>query len=251
MAILTLADMEQEVWDNAGDWDPLNRALEQSSPGLTDRVINRCTALVRGYEDDRPYLVTPATSGASTGPGLPFAALTETTYKRILRVYRTNAAGSTLPAGPPLEPWSQWELFTLQQEDPGMLTNDGAGNALTWATAYSVWRAATATAASVGKWNIGFWRTAELVGAPTRYYVLEVLKELALLAAAGDKFDGTEQEGRWVCDMASVIAAGWLGQSEEWIARINARLPQDLQNSAALINRELGIQGALAGAEPV
>jgi len=227
MALLTLADMETEVWDNILDTDSLNRAI---ATAILDRLLNRCYALVRGIEDDRPYMVTANTSGCSFAPqaGAGYKLLTETNYRRILEVYPAASGASIYPLGPALARWEPWEMFAQQVEDP----TDRA----IYASAYAVWRAGTTTPASVGRWNIGMWPLSTV----SYDYLLTVLKEVTALTAT-DKADATETEHHLIVDMASLVAGRWIGRPEEYLGDIRDRIPSEAQAAAKLIAADLGI----------
>jgi hypothetical protein len=225
---MTLADMQTEVWDTILDTDSANRGID---PTTLTRLLNRCYGIVRGIEDDRPYFVTAATSGATFAPqtGSGFKLLTETNYRRVLQVYPAlnNAAGK--PYGPALSPWKPWEVFAMQVEDPT--------DRQIYASAYACWRAGTATPAEVGKFNLALWPLSSVA----YDYLLMVLKEVTALSAAGDKADASETEHHYMTDMSSAIAARWLGRSEETIQQINGRLPEELQAAAARIASDMGM----------
>jgi len=228
MALLTLADMQTEVWDTIVDPDSAQRAVDSTT--LT-RLLNRCYSHIRGFEDNRVYYVSAATSGCSIAPqvGSLYKTLTETNYRRILEVYPAQNNASLQPYGPPLGRMEQWELYAMQNEDQ---TDRGI-----FASYYASWRAGTVTAASVGKWDIGMWPLSSIV----YDYLLTVLKEVTALSGATDKPDATEEETHFICDMASAIAARWIGRSEETIAQILGRLPEELQTATASVAKDVGL----------
>lgn len=236
MALITFDDMKTEVWDTILDTDTANRGIDTTMLG---RLINRCYAVVRGIEDDRPYFVTAATSGASFAPqvGSGYMVLAETNYRRILQVYPAASNVSSLPLGPALARWEPYELLAMQVEDPT--------DRQIYASAYACWRAGTATAASVGKFNFALWPLSSV----SYDYLLMVLKEVTALSAGTDKADATEAEQRYISDMASAVAARWLGRSEEMIAQISARVPVGLQSQASAIAKDLGMARARPGQE--
>ncbi len=228
MALMTLSDMQTEVWDTILDTDSAIRGID---PTTLTRLLNRCYGVVRGIEDDRPYFVTASTSGASFNPqvGSGFKLLTETNYRRVLQVYPAQSSSSTAPYGPALSPWEPWELFAMQVEDPT--------DRQIYASAYACWRAGTTTAAAVGKFNLALWPLSSV----SYDYLLMVLKEVTALSAAGDKADVSESEAHCITDMASAIAARWLGRSEETIQQINGRIPEQLRAAATQIARDMGL----------
>jgi hypothetical protein len=231
VAKLTLADMQTQVWDDILDVDSANRALDSTT--LT-RILNRALVQWKGMLDDRVYTVAAVTSGASTSSaGQLTAALTPTNIRRILNVYPATGGASVAFGGPALSRMEPWEIRAMQWEDNTALAADG------FATAYAVTRQGTATAASVGKWNLHLWRVPQDTN--TRYYVLEYLQEVTALSGSTDKADITEAEDQMLCDMAAFIGARRLGRPEEFIASIGARIAPEQQAVAEAVAREFAL----------
>jgi hypothetical protein len=236
MAILTLADMRTEVYDIVLDTDSANRTMDATT---LNRILNRCYAHIRGFGDNRVYYVSAAISGASLAPqlGAQFKTLSETNYRRILEVYPAENSAAVQPFGPALGRMEQWEIFAMQREDE---TDRGI-----YASYYASWRQGSTTAANVGKFNLALWPLSSII----YDYLLGVLKEVTALAADADKADCTEEEMHFVTDMASAISARMMGRSEEAIAQILSRLPEELQTAVGQLSKDVGLVKPRVGQE--
>ena len=230
MAKLTLADMQTQVWDDILDTDSSNRALD---PTTLTRILNRVLVQWKGAQDDRVYTISAVSSGATTSAAdTASVLLTPTNIRRILHVYPGTGGASVAFGGPALARMEPWEVRAMQWEDNTQLASSA------FASHYALTRAATTTAASVGKWNLHLWR---LPDATTRYYVLEYLADVTALSGSTDKADTTEAEDQMLCDMAAVIGARRLGRPDEFIADIAGRISAEQQAIIAAVAKEFGL----------
>lgn len=229
MAAIPVSTLENIIWDSILDTDSANRSFDETT---LLRMLNKNYCAIKGIVDDRPYDLTASVSGAIQGVGT-YKVVTSVGYiRRILEVFPAESGAATTIAGKPLSRVEPWELQRMQFEEP--TTYDPAD--LIWATVYSCWRAGTATAADVGKWNIGWWRMSD----GTANYILRVLKEPTALTNT-DTPDLDDSGCYALADMTAAIGARLIGRSEEEINDIKARIPEGLQAIAGRIEAELGL----------
>jgi len=234
VSAIPVSTLENIIWDSILDTDSANRAFEETT---LLRMLNKNYCLIKGIVDDRPYDLTASVSGAVQGPGTLKTTLSVGYIRRILEVYPATSAAATAIGGKALKRCEPWEISLMQFEDTTAIDP-----AVEWATAYACWRAGTATAADVGKWNLAFWRLSDPGGASLNY-LLRVLKEPTALTNA-DTPDLDDSGCHALADMTAAIGARLIGRSEEEIADIKARIPDAMQAVLGRVESELGLTKA-------
>jgi len=195
-------------------------------------VINRCVAHIKGYQDNRVYYEKASDSGASIAPqvGSLWVILSVASYRRILECYPAQNNAALQPFGPALAWAEQWEIFAMQNEDPT--------DRQIFGSMWSAWRFGSApSSGDVGKFNFAVWPISSI----TYDYILGVTKEVTLLTNTTDRPEITVEEGHYVCDMAALMIARWMGRSEEWLNDIRARLPEELATATGQVAKDIGL----------
>ena len=233
-AIPTVSDLQTIVWDTIVDTDSNNRAFDATT---LLRIMNKLYAQMKGLSDDRVYDLNATASGMSFPAGTRSITTTPINIRRILQVYPTSGASSVTPGGKGLSRVEPWELQRMQIEEATTL--EDMIPALTFAQVFACWRAGTETHASVGKWVIGLWR---LPLTTTRTYMLRVLQEPILLDASTVTTPDLPVFGCYaLADMTAAVGARLIGRSEEEIADIKARVPEEFGAVLRAVETELGL----------
>lgn len=238
-AVPTVTDLEAIIWDTILDTDTNNRSFDAAT---LLRVMNKLYAEMKGVSDDRVYELSATTSGASQTLGALSVTLTPINIRRILQVMPTTSAGSTSPAARPLKRVEPWELSKMQIDyaNPVDLTHP-------YATVFAAWRAGTETPTSVGKWKLGLWR----LTSATLTYMMRVLQEPSLLDATTNTTPDLTAPGCYaLADMTAAIGARLIGRSEEEIADIKARIPNEYGALLRSVETELGLARARVAEQP-
>lgn len=234
-AIPTVSDLQSHIWDALVDVDSNNRAFDATT---LLRVMNKLYAHMKGISDDRVYELSATQSGMSFPTGTRTITTTPINIRRILQVYPASAVGGTTPSGAALRRVEPWELREMFFEDSATL--DTA--VLTFAQAWSCWRAGTETPASVGQWTVGLWR---LPGTTTRYYTLRTLHEPTLLDASVNTTPDLTAFGCYALgDMTAAVGARIIGLPEEAINDIKGRIPDEYGAVLRSVETELGLTKA-------
>lgn len=209
MSVLTLSELETRARDVMRDTDSLNYAIDQTT---LQRFINKAYVLLRGIEDNRPRFLSATATSLTLGNTDASATLAASLgIRRILGAWETGSAGSVVPAYPPLERLELWELSIYQAaETPAQPTH------------YCAFRAGTATAANVGAWTF----MPLPISNTNRTFMLEALIEPTPLSGGTDKPDVDDMTSHAIADMAGAIGARILGLPTDYVASVEARIPQ-------------------------
>lgn len=230
MAAIPVATLESYIWDTILDVDSANRAFDETT---LLRILNRNYCMLKGITDDRVYDLSASVAGTSYATGAKLVTTSVAYIRRILEMYPTSGSGSAVPGGKALARVEPWEFFRVHSEDA--LTLDDVAS--TASTVFTCYRLGTATAADVGKWAVGVWRSS---GTSTRTYMLRVIKEPTALTNA-DTPDLDDAGCYALGDMTAAIGARLIGRTEEEIAEIKSRVPEGLQGVLGRVETELGL----------
>lgn len=89
--------------------------------------------------------------------------------------------------------------------------------------ACAFWRAGTATAADVGKWQAAFWRVPDA----TYYIALSAIVDPTPLSSSSDVFDVEPELSQAIVDMTAALGARMVGRTE-LAASLREDVPQVL-----------------------
>jgi hypothetical protein len=230
MAAIPVSTLESIIWDRIVDTDSANRAFDETT---LLRILNRNYCMLKGIVDDRPYDLSATTAGTAFATDVKSVVTSVGYIRRVLEVYPTSSGASVIPGGAALRRVEPWELWQMHTEESGNLDD----TTLTAAQVFSCWRAGTATAADVGKWNVGIWRKS---GTSTRTYMLRVLKEPTALTNS-DTPDLDDAGCYALADMTAAIGARLIGRSEEEINDIKSSITDGWQGIVGRVETELGL----------
>lgn len=196
--LLTLTEAETSLWNRILDNDTAGHKVSQA---LADALLNRAYCIVKGIRDDRPQELSATTTGLTLAAGDRITSIGVTKpIRHILNAYLVASNSSTVPTVGEMQRWSRSEVLRMWGED----NTQGAP------TAAAFWRAGTATAANVGKWNASFWRIPD-----DAYYVaLSAIVDPTPLSTGSDVFDVEPETSQAIVDMAASVAARLLGRHE-------------------------------------
>lgn len=223
MPVLTLADLRTEARDTMLDTDSANYGVD---PTTLDRFINKAYIAVKGLQDDRPQFIIANNSGAIYSAGDRQRTLILATIRRILNIYPTSSGSNPNPTGGALEHLDEWEIRLAQSEDSAQ------GTPVRWG---AVRQGADNTAASQGFWTVMLHPLPD--GA--KNYVIEALVTPALLTGTTEAPDVDDITSYAIAWIAAAVGARTMGRSEEFIADIKARIPDQLQAAYGQMQREL------------
>ena len=247
-AIPTVSDLQTLVWDTIVDTDTNNRAFDATT---LLRIMNKLYAEMKGISDDRVWDLSPTQAGLSMSDTttLPFVTLTPINIRRILQVFPSASALSSTPTGRPLSRVEPWEVMRMWFDEPEAL--NAITPALTHATVFAAWRAASTTPATVGKWNVGLWRRPITTSSTTSYYIVRALMEPELLSSGAITTPDLTAPGCYaLADMTAAVGARLIGRSEEEIADIKARIPSEYGAILRGVETELALTGGKPAEQP-
>jgi hypothetical protein len=198
-----------------------------SNYGLTDAqlVLMSNDALTRWYDVVEPrvkWLTPTALGGASLATNAISFTTTPVDIQEILSCFLSSAASAT--DGAQLEKVEPNDIFALNNQ----------GDAAATPTRYAVMRAATATAADVGKWTV-FFHPKSPGPTTSTTHISAIVKTAppAVIAStpSTEIIDVSEAGGYTLARIVAARAATLLGRDERFVGMLMQGVPEDIQQS--------------------